>query len=58
MRSHGEAASVDPVVLEANRTELKQLLDTYALCDIYNADETGLFWAWVHPFFVVVTYMN
>ncbi|EEC14971.1 centromere protein B, putative [Ixodes scapularis] len=40
----GEAASVDDTVLQAWLDKhFDRILATYAYCDIYNADETGLF---------------
>ena len=40
---HGEAASVDVGVVAMAREELKKTLSKYSPRDIYNIDETGLF---------------
>jgi len=43
---HGESASAPPAeFIENERTRLRTELAPYNLDDIYNADETGLFWA-------------
>ena len=42
---HGEAASAAADTVEAERKRMQQLLAGYPLEDIYNADETGLFYA-------------
>jgi hypothetical protein len=34
----------DILLHEWKAITLRQVLDTFSLCDIYNADETGLFW--------------
>ena len=39
---HGEAASVNTESIGAAREELQKLTGKFSLCDIYNADETGL----------------
>ena len=49
---HGEAASSDPTTVEDERNRIQDLIrdaleDGYNLCDIFNADETGLFWGYV-----------
>lgn len=41
---HGEAAQVDREALEEDLKELQRICDEYQLQDIYNMDETGLFW--------------
>ena len=41
---HGESASVNVEVVSTARSELKRVLKQYQLCDIYNVDETGLFY--------------
>jgi hypothetical protein len=41
---HGEAAAVDRTQLELDLSDLRNLLEQYPLEDIYNMDETGLFW--------------
>lgn len=43
-RRHGESGEVDMVLVESERPNLKKILDTYELKDIYNMDETGLFY--------------
>src|SRR5947209_14932137 len=40
---HGEHGSVDDQVVEKAITDLKQLTNSYEWKDIYNMDETGLF---------------
>lgn len=39
----GEANQVDPVTVEEWKRRLPKLLESYAETDIYNADETSLF---------------
>lgn len=41
--THGEAGSVDTAQLEAQRAELQELIEQYDPDDVYNFDETGLF---------------
>jgi DDE superfamily endonuclease/Tc5 transposase DNA-binding domain len=41
---HGESAGVDRMQLELDLAELRTFLSDYHLDDIYNMDETGLFW--------------
>lgn len=41
---HGEAASVDPVAVEEGRARLQQLINQYALRNVYNMDETSFFY--------------
>ena len=43
-RKHGEVASVDAATVEAELVELRELLKDYELDDIYNMDETAIFW--------------
>ncbi|XP_064413043.1 tigger transposable element-derived protein 6-like [Latimeria chalumnae] len=43
-RLHGEAASADMTAIMAGRAELQQALADYSPDDIYNFDETGLFY--------------
>ncbi|QRW26507.1 tigger transposable element-derived protein [Rhizoctonia solani] len=40
---HGDAASASPVHIEGERIRLREILSLYAPWDIYNIDETGLF---------------
>ena len=42
----GECGGVNKTTVEPQwkNTELKQILEKYEPSDIYNADETGLFW--------------
>ena len=40
---HGEAASVDSSIVASARTSLRETLSQYEPADIYNIDETGLF---------------
>ena len=53
-QSHGEAGSADPKDVEMERQRIKKLIEEngYHLRDIYNMDETGLFYACVCPSFV------
>lgn len=44
VKKHGEDASVDDAVVAAAIPQLKELLKEYDLRDIYNMDETGLFY--------------
>jgi hypothetical protein len=41
---HGEDASVDNAVVTSVIFELQEILEEYDLKDIYNMDETGLFY--------------
>lgn len=43
-KKHGEAAATGSDVVEEERARMKALLVGYALRDIYNMDETGLFY--------------
>ena len=43
-RKHGEGASVDAATVEAELVELRELLKDYELDDIYNMNETAIFW--------------
>ncbi|XP_064424711.1 tigger transposable element-derived protein 6-like [Latimeria chalumnae] len=43
-RLHGEASSADMTAIVAGRAELQQTLANYSPDDIYNFDETGLFY--------------
>ena len=45
-KRHGEAASADPHAVDRERTRLRELLKKYGypLRDIFNMDETGLFY--------------
>jgi hypothetical protein len=45
IRLHGEAASVDDsITVEQRMNEIRAVTDRYDLRDIYNMDETGLYW--------------
>ena len=44
IRMHGESGSVDEQAIEANINDLKCFTNDYAWKDIYNMDETGLFY--------------
>ena len=44
MKLHGEAASADMRAVTAGRAQLQEELAAYSLNDIYNMDETGLFY--------------
>ena len=41
---HGEASSVDSTAVNTGRANLKTLLAEYSMRDVYNIDETGLFY--------------
>jgi hypothetical protein len=41
---HGEASSVDSLAVHSGRCDLKALLSEYSPRDVYNIDETGLFY--------------
>jgi hypothetical protein len=41
---HGEAASVDVEKAAKEMLEIAKVTETYRPCDIYNCDETGVFW--------------
>ena len=43
-KSHGEADSANPVIVAEGRLQLKEDLKDYDPNDIYNMDETGLFY--------------
>ncbi|KAF2706969.1 DDE-domain-containing protein [Pleomassaria siparia CBS 279.74] len=43
-KQHGEAASADTAGGEDEMEELRREVDTYTVEDVYNMDETGLFW--------------
>ncbi len=47
-KPHGEAGSADLAEVEAERERIKAILAKYELRDIYNMDETGLFYGSVH----------
>ena len=41
---HGEAASVDTGAVSAAHVQLQKVISAFAPCDVYNVDETGLFY--------------
>jgi len=41
---HGEAAAVDTEALEVDLQSIREALQSYPNEDIYNMDETGLYW--------------
>lgn len=43
-RRFGESGSVNMEVIEGERPKIREILDKYELKDIYNMDETGLFY--------------
>ncbi len=52
---HGEAASSNMETVEAERQRVQDLIrkaleDGYGLRDLFNMDETGFFWGYVHLF--------
>ena len=42
---HGEAASISPKAVALAHSEIQEMLDGFELCDVYNMDETGLFYS-------------
>ena len=40
----GESAGINPVLINEGRLLAKQKITQYPLCDVYNLDETGLFY--------------
>ncbi|OAD77057.1 hypothetical protein PHYBLDRAFT_109684 [Phycomyces blakesleeanus NRRL 1555(-)] len=44
-RIHGEAGSTDIESLQINKAAIKEKIEGYSACDIYNFDETALFYA-------------
>jgi hypothetical protein len=50
-KRHGEAASADPVAVEEEKDRIRNILKKhgYAAKDIFNMDETGLFYAYAIP---------
>jgi hypothetical protein len=46
-KCHGEADSANPADIEADRKRIQEIIfhERYALRDVFNMDETGLFWA-------------
>ena len=43
----GESASVDPEFLERGISEIRDVIKDYAPCDVFNMDETGLFFSMI-----------
>jgi hypothetical protein len=43
-KRHGEAGKVDIMQLELDLAEIRSILEDYLLADIYNMDETALYW--------------
>jgi hypothetical protein len=43
-KRHGEAGKVDLQQLEIDLTEVRSIIDDYPLTDVYNMDETALYW--------------
>jgi hypothetical protein len=50
-KRHGEAASADPAVVEEEKDRIQNILKKhgYTAKDIFNMDETGLFYAYAIP---------
>lgn len=48
MKRHGEAASAHANIMERERKRIQELIKKYGyrLCDIFNMDETGLFYGY------------
>lgn len=44
-RIHGEAGSADISAIEIDKASIKESIDRFALKDVYNFDETALFYA-------------
>jgi len=44
----GEAASVDEEAVDNWKAKIPEIIANYAECDIFNADETGLFYRVLH----------
>jgi hypothetical protein len=42
--AHGEAGSAPEILADEERVRVMQLLEDHELRDIYNFDETSLFW--------------
>jgi hypothetical protein len=57
-KHHGEGASADPEVVQTERGCIQELIEThgYKLKDIFNMDETGLFYE--HAPFILFTPMT
>jgi hypothetical protein len=47
LKRHGEAGSADPAAVQAERVRVQKILEKYPLRNIFNMDETGLYWAYV-----------
>lgn len=41
---HGEAGSQTVATADAERKQVREICLLFAACDMYNLDETGLFW--------------
>ncbi|OAD67264.1 hypothetical protein PHYBLDRAFT_118494, partial [Phycomyces blakesleeanus NRRL 1555(-)] len=41
---HGEAGSTDIESLQIDKASIKEKIEAYSACDIYNFDETALFY--------------
>jgi len=50
MKQHGEAASANASTVEQERKRIQELIKKYGyeLCDIFNMDETGLFYGYIN----------
>ena len=56
-KRHGEAASANPETVEKERERLRELIRKHGLRlkDIWNMDESALFWAYVYiSFFCLI----
>ena len=58
-KRHGEAASSNPEAVKQDQQRLQNLIAQhgYWLCDIFNMDETGLFYAYV-PFCIMISLLT
>lgn len=54
-RKHGEAASASPKAVIAERQIVREITDCYHPRDIYNMDETGLFYGSVHCTYSIIS---
>jgi hypothetical protein len=58
-KQHGKAALADPEAVEQDQQRLQNLIakSGYKLCDIFNMDEMGLFYAYV-PFCIMISLLT
>jgi hypothetical protein len=41
---HGKAGSANPATFKLALQEIQHIVDSYAISDVYDADETTIFW--------------